>query len=286
MKTKRKILVQIANPAGNVTAYVLNGARREEYAGIAKYIMEQTDYGVEQVGFVKGSDAFDMSGMEFCGNAARAFALMSAKGMIDGKPSEENNTTVYVTVSDGENPIECEVDLEKSYTRISMPLPKRIKTLSHCDFKPAEGHQVIVMDGIVHMVLENVEYTEDNFEQIKEAVLTQFDPEAMGVMYVDAEALTLTPVVYVKAVDSTYVEGSCGSGTAATAAHFAMGKDDGKYQFDIKQPAGSILATAVVSDGELSRLYIEGPVEISDPVFIEAEFETDENEREEMAQSW
>lgn len=286
MKIKRKILVQMADPAGNKTAFVLNGARREDYAGIADFIMEHTDTGAEQVGFVNGVDSFDMSGMEFCGNASRAFALLSAMGYIDGKGTDSDEAVLDVTVSGLASPVRCEVNRKTCYTRISMPLPKRVKTLKHCGFKPAEGCRVVVFDGIIHLIIEGVEYTSENFDQIKQAMAEQFDPPALGVMYLDRESLTMTPVVYVKDVGSVFVEGSCGSGVTAAAAYLSDEKEDGEYRYEIKQPGGTILATAVIKDGDLDSIYIEGPVGISEPVMIEAEYEAGENELESMSSTW
>ena len=276
MIEKRKILIQIADPAGNTTAYVLSGARREEYEGIARFIMEKMDLGVEQVAFVKGTDSFDMSGMEFCGNATRAFALMSAKGMIDGNSADDEIVNMEITVSDGEKPVSCTVWPEKDYTKISMPLPKRVKTLKHCDFKPAENHDVIVMDGIIHIILDGETYSEESFEMVRDAIITQFDPQALGVMYLDSDTLEMTPVVYVKEVNSTYVEGSCGSGTTAAAYYLSNGRDDGEYSYEIRQPKGSIVVKAKVSGGTPEEITIEGPVNISDPEFIEAEYEVED----------
>ena len=102
MKVKRKLLVQMADPAGNTTAFVLNGARHEDYAGIAGFLMEHTDCGAEQVAFVNGVDSFDMSGMEFCGNAARAFALISSMGYIDGKGTDFDDAVLVDGLGQGD----------------------------------------------------------------------------------------------------------------------------------------------------------------------------------------
>lgn len=286
MKIKKRILVQIADPAGNITAYVLSGAREDDYEGIAEYIMEHGEHDVEQVAFVKGIDAIDMSGMEFCGNAARAFALMSAKGMIDGKPKDEDIVSIPVTVSGRENPAECEVKVKDDYTKAYLPLPKRIKTLKHCDFAPAEGSKVIVMDGIVHIVLPDIEYSEEVFTMVKDALISQFDPEALGVMFLDTKTLNMTPVVYVKNVDSTFVEGSCGSGSAATAYYLSDDLEDGTHSFELKQPRGTILAKSEIEDGEITKLSIEGPVSISDPEMMEVEYEADEQGMAELSSIW
>ena len=283
---KRRFLVQMADPSGNKTAFVLSGARREDYQSIAKYLMEQTDLGAEQVGFVKSTNAFDMSGMEFCGNAARAFALISAKGMIDGKVSEETRTSLEITVSDGRHPVICGVDTESCHASASIPLPKRVRTLKHCDFAPAEGKSVIVMDGIVHLIADGIEYSEENYEQIRQAVKDQFDPPALGVMYLNTETLEMTPVVHVCDVDSTFIEGSCGSGSAAAAYFLASGSEDGTYEYELKQPAGTVHASCTISGGEPRALLIEGPVELSSPEFVTVEYESGEDEISAMSDTW
>ncbi|MBQ3281624.1 MAG: hypothetical protein IJH41_04380 [Eubacterium sp.] len=306
----RRILLQMADPSGNKTAFVLSGARPEDYQSIAKYILEETDYGAEQVAFVKSTNAFDMSGMEFCGNAARAFALMSAKGMIDGKASPESRTFLEVSVSDGRHPVVCGVDTESGHASASIPLPKRIKTLKHCDFKPAEGKTVLIMEGIAHLIADDIEYSEEGFDQIREAMQEQFDPSALGVMYLNTKTLEMTPVVYVRDVDSTFVEGSCGSGSAAAAywlatqtisrealidaAYEKTGDTsdtnpqyaDGTYEYELKQPAGTVHASCVITDGKPSALYIEGPVTLSDPEFITIEYESGEDEISAMTNTW
>lgn len=330
---KRKILLQMADPSGNKTAFVLSGARPEDYKSIAKYIMEQTEYGAEQVAFVKSTHAFDMSCMEFCGNAARAFAFLSAKGMIDGKPSEDTRTFLEVTVSDSQHPVICGVDTESGHASCSIPLPKRVRTLKHCDFAPAIGKSVIVMDGIIHLIADDIEYDPQSFSQIRDAMIEQFDPPALGVMYLNTKTHDLKPVVYLPDIDSTCIEGSCGSGSAGAAYYLATHEAaektdtgtadtniaapedsqsdyrpadtaadtsntapedsqsdsrpaDGTYDYELKQPAGTIHASCVITNGEPSALYIEGPVALSDPEFINIEYESAEDEISAMSNTW
>lgn len=302
---KRRLLIQMADPSGNKTAFVLSGARQEDYQGIAKYIMEETDYGAEQVGFVKSTNAFDMSGMEFCGNAARAFALISAKGLIDGKASEEKRISLEVTVSGMSKPVICGVDTESDHASASIPLPKRVRTLKHCEYKPAEGKTVVVMEGIVHLIADGLEYDDEDFDQIRQALIDQFDPAALGVMYINTDTLEMTPVVHVRSVGSTFTEGSCGSGSAAAAYCLAtrlIGENavsaedntdgeasalqDGTYEYEIKQPAGTVHASCVIDRGEPRATFIEGQVILSDPEFITVEYESNEDEISAMTNTW
>ena len=90
----------------------------------------------------------------------------------------------------------------------------------------------------------------------------------MGAMFYDTKNETLAPVVYVKDVDSTYFEGSCASGTASCAIAFGSEKPDGDYTFTFPQPAGTIDASVEVRSGKVQTTYIEGPVEIAEPVGV------------------
>ena len=105
-------------------------------------------------------------------------------------------------------------------------------------------------------------------------------------MFLDTKTLNMTPVVYVKNVDSTFVEGSCGSGSAATAYYLSEDMEDGEHSFELKQPRGTILAKSVIEDGEIKKLSIEGLVSISDPEMMEVEYEADEQGMAELSSIW
>ena len=99
------------------------------------------------------------------------------------------------------------------------------------------------------------------------------------VMFCDSEikkdgetiVCAMTPVVYVKDVDTTYFEGSCGSGTTACAVSFGLMQGDGIHHFVFRQPAGTIESTAHISDGRIEKIYIEGKVELSAETEVEIE---------------
>jgi hypothetical protein len=73
----------------------------------------------------------------------------------------------------------------------------------------------------------------------------------------------ITPVVYVSAVDTTYFEGSCGSGTTALCTALSTGRPDGTYTYDVHQPRGTIRCSCTVRSGSVTDVCIEGPVSIS-----------------------
>jgi diaminopimelate epimerase len=70
----------------------------------------------------------------------------------------------------------------------------------------------------------------------------------------------MIPVVYVRDVDTTYFEGSCGSGTTACAAAFGTIMGDGTHNFSFPQPAGTIDSTIEIYKGKIQTVTIEGIV--------------------------
>ena len=53
MYGKNKYSIVLANPANNITVFVLDNIKSKDYKNVAKDILENTDYKAEQVGFVK-----------------------------------------------------------------------------------------------------------------------------------------------------------------------------------------------------------------------------------------
>ena len=76
-----------ADPAGNITAFVIGDVDPAHRAKIANKIIDDYDPSVEQVGFISkkadGSYRMDMMGGEFCANASRSFGLYLAKTFLD-----------------------------------------------------------------------------------------------------------------------------------------------------------------------------------------------------------
>ena len=75
----------VLNPSGNITALVPRKCPQERYQEISQYIMKNNPK-IEQVGFVKKYSPtiyrLEMAGLEFCGNASRAFACYLVKERI------------------------------------------------------------------------------------------------------------------------------------------------------------------------------------------------------------
>lgn len=243
----------IANPAGNITAFVVSSVERENYKVIANKLFEIRELGIEQVGFIK-DDKMEMCGQEFCGNASRSYGLYLAK-----QKNLKGEHAIEIKVSGSDTPLQVIVNTDTNYTKIEMPLP--VKTIN---YKGVKSGLLIDFEGIMHLILNDVPADDKLFEILKKDINDRYAPPAMGVMFYDSSSETLTPVVYVKDVDTTYYEGSCGSGSTALACALSDNLDDGCYVFSIKQPAGTIIASTEVKNKKIHKVFIEGPVDLSE----------------------
>lgn len=288
---KKDIKITVANPAGNKTIFVHDKFDRKDYAKVAEQLLAMEEFGAEQVAFIldapecgRAEGKMEMCGLEFCGNATRTFGLMCAKEMgISG------SSKVFVDTSGCEEILTVEINTDTNYTKVKMPAYIDIKRfdfsevgLSGADASgdvngESTGASALTdikgvdFGGILHLIIPDVTTSAENFERIKKYVYDKVNPPAMGAMFYDTKKSNLTPVVYVKDVDSTYFEGSCASGTAACAIAFGYEKPDGEYTFTFPQPAGIINASVEVSGGKVMKVYIEGPVEVDEPITVAIE---------------
>lgn len=199
---KNKYNIVVANPANNITVFVLDYVEKEDYKDIAKNILENTDFNAEQVGFVKepimgGDVRLEMMGGEFCGNASRSIGMLFARQ----NNIESGNVLVEITGSD--RPLNTKVDLENETSEIDMPIPKGIESIN---VSGLGKFPIVLIDGINHIIAESVDATDENFEKFKKAVYENYDIEAFGVMFFDKEKNYITPAVYVKDTDTTFLK--------------------------------------------------------------------------------
>ena len=262
---KKNIDIIVANPSGNITIFVKSPVPRSEYQTVASQLLAMDEFHGEQVAYIlqnpqaEGIDGImEMCGLEFCGNASRSFGLILAREAGDTGTAEKT-----VLVSGCEEPLKVELDMDMGGARIRMPNPVSCEKKQECT--------IVDFGGILHVIVEDLPASKEVFELLRDRVYEQLDPPAMGIMFWDTAEKKMTPVVYVKDVDTTYFEGSCGSGTTALAAAFSLGREDGTYSWSVPQPAGTIDATAVVKDGRAMEIYIDSPVELSQVLTVEVE---------------
>lgn len=195
---------------------------------------------------------------------------------------------ITISTSGAERPLDVIVDAKTGFTKIRMPdiirinRPEELNISGNITGMNGITH-LVEMDGILHVITSGIEPVRENFNAIKEAVFSSFsgssgkDLPAVGVMFTgetvsedpaadtnkDVIPIRMTPVVYVTEVDTTYFEGSCGSGTTALCAALSEGRSDGTYIYDIRQPKGTIRCSCTVRNGSIKDIFIEGPVSIS-----------------------
>lgn len=303
-----KIDLVIANPTGNITIMVVSPIPRERYQEVAGKLL-LLDFGEycqwvkpdehgrksckgEQVAFILSDDgtipAMEMCGLEFCGNASRSFAYYRYKMFGDGThpavsvsgTNKALNACIYpVSDSTDANQDKC-----KDEAQIEMPLPLSIKTLDEASMErcgriatedleiPDETDPIIVdFEGIAHLVMHKVEPTEETFIKIRDYVCTNIYPttEAFGIMFIDENSF-MTPVVYVRDVDTIYFEGSCASGTTAAGCAKAIHEPDSasSHSYTFNQPNGSLSVIVKKQDNIITDLILNGTIEMTDIITI------------------
>ena len=254
-----------ADPAGNITLFVLTPVPAEQRGGLAEKLMAMPEFAAEQVGYqCDVPDGFDgymeMAGGEFCGNASRAYGYMTA---LDKGLSGKHHLVLKVSGSD--TPVEVDVDTDAGTARAKMPLPQDVMK------KEAGGKTGILVDlgGIAHFVVNDVEPSEEYFAIAEKEIFEKMRPlDAFGVMFRDSSKGTLTPFVKVPAANSLFREGSCGSGSLSVVTAETLDKPDGDYAMDIIQPAGVVRAEVVRRSGKVTEAYIGGSVTLDRPVTV------------------
>jgi diaminopimelate epimerase len=236
-----------ADPAGNKTIFVTTPVERKSYQAIASFLLSLDEYEAEQVAFILPDESMEMCGLEFCGNASRTYGLIRAKSMGAG-----GSGSVCINVSGCTHPLNVEFDTNTSWTKIDMPRP-----LSILEYN---GDILVDLGGIMHLVTTSKKAEPNTFQRLKNRLMKEFDPPALGVMFYDPDTTELIPVVYVADVDSTYFEGSCASGSVAVACAMTRNMADGESSFVLKQPKRTLSAAIKKRQNEIISVSIEGPV--------------------------
>ena len=146
-----------ADPAGNITVFVLDPVEKAQRAAIAEKIMAIPALKAEQVGYACPSEDdvdghMEMMGGEFCGNATRAYGMYIAQ-------QKGGLSSVRLRVSGCDHAVTAQVDLKSGTARAEMPCPRSVKRVT------VNGHEGTLVDltGIAHFVVEGVEPSEGFF---------------------------------------------------------------------------------------------------------------------------
>ncbi|MBE6034732.1 hypothetical protein [Aminipila sp.] len=263
---KQNLSVIIANPSGNITIFVLTPIPKSQYSLIANKLLSINHFKAEQVCFIKEMNldtniqgSMEMSGLEFCGNASRAFALLIAK-----QHGLTGLNYIKVSVSGSPQPLNVLVNPSLNRAEISMPLPRNIEILKNQNPSCLNSASLIEFDGIIHIILQDIPASQEIFQDIKASIMKTHNPAALGVMFYDTEKKQMIPIVYVRDVDTTYFEGSCASGTTALCISLSQNHQNGVYMFRVSQPAGELIASVEKQDNKINKITIDGKVSISE----------------------
>jgi len=239
---------ELLNPSGNVTALVTKDVPREKYKEISNEIMNNNP-NVEQVGFLKKySDTvfrLEMAGLEFCGNASRAFACFLAKEKYVSSNKFE------ISVSGYDSLIECNVEKKGNefFSTIDLKLKKPINNF--IEKKILDGQEVFMvkLPGISHVFLDikKFKFDKDNCKKEAKEILNKLnllDLAAVGVIWYENKQIH--PVVYVKDIDSLFYENSCGSGSMAFGIYQSYLKNsDGLFDCNVVQKNKEIVGVNI-----------------------------------------
>lgn len=252
-----KLQVVRADPAGNITLFVLTPVEKKDCAAIAAKLLAIGELGAEQVGFVFPGGHMEMGGGEFCGNASRAYGYLAAKQRrLAGKQ------TLSLSVSGCDHPIAVTVNADEGTAAAEMPLPQLVKKL---EIAGACG-TLVHLGGIAHFVVENVVPDKTFFERVEGVFASYPELEAYGVLFLDGDRMT--PLVKVPAAGTLTFEGSCGSGTLACAVAMSEGRE-GDFSVALRQPAGTVTALVRRQNGVITAASIGGPVTVDEPITVE-----------------
>ena len=227
-----ELKIRVANPAGNVTIFVMSPAKREEYAAISRELLCMEELHGEQVGFVEeaqdGNFHMQMMGGEFCGNATRSF------GYLLNMLSQEKAEEVWVDVSGSQKKLKVAVDMEKGTARTEMPLPLEIKEIS----VKGKVFSMVVFEGICHIIVKSAPKAQEFVDELIGEAKKVCPCDAYGVMFLEGNQMT--PVVYVESTASMVWESSCGSGSMGAAVYLSKDADTGEFVYELYQPGGMI----------------------------------------------
>lgn len=226
----------LMDPSGNRTILVTSPVAPEDRAAVAARLMtlEPT---AEQTGFLSLEDGvcLQMAGGEFCGNATMSAAVYAAmrRGESGGK--------FLVHTSGAAGPVPAEVLRRGDVWQGTVEMPKPV-SVAEVTFPDGQRLPVAAFPGISHVILDGPV----DRKEAEAAVRTWcsfLNADALGLLFLDRTAGTLTPLVFVPAAGTLFWESACGSGAAAVGAWLA--KQRGKtVTHALRQPGGVLTVTA------------------------------------------
>ncbi|MGL4985782.1 MAG: hypothetical protein ACRC5H_01430 [Treponemataceae bacterium] len=265
---KKNLDIIIANPAGNITIFVKTPTDQKDYKKIATQLLAHKEFNGEQIAFIVDDGVqshqpkMNMAGMEFCVNASRSFALLLAK----------QHPLLYkdeftINVSGSTLPITVSTDMQTNNVQIMIPPHITTNNFTYKNYQLFQAN----FEGICHLVTFDIPFSSEIFESIKNAFYKKNNAPALGIMFVDKNKSNLIPAVFVQNINSTIIEGSCGSGTIATAVALCQAMTDCSQRFEIQQPAGTLNVSITKVNNKITTILLDGLVSFSQPLQVQVE---------------
>lgn len=250
-----------ADPTGNITVLAALPAGAASLPELAEgYMRLEPD--AEQVGFLSGgSDGADisltMAGGEFCGNATLSAAAVYCmqNGFITGE------RTVLVGASGAEAPVPVQVTALSDACfegTVSMPCPTGIEPIQLFYDGIPYSFVKVEFPGITHLVFCG-RMEKSAAESAAPVWCKALNADALGILFLDEQTDTLTPLVYVESAGTLFWESSCASGTTAAGACLRWKNNGASVTKAFREPAGTLKIHAD-SDGQL---FLTGRVAIT-----------------------
>ena len=244
------ISYKIYNPAGNITALVIGDKyTKEEKRLINDKIMEK-EPNVEQVGFLSEEEVkITMAGGEFCGNAIRC-AILYYKLQKDTSNIKINNE--FIKGGRENNNVWCSIHVEENL----------ISKINNKIYK------VLLKDITILVVYNKVKKENLKIEAKKIIKKYNIDDIAIGVMFVDKmeKYIEMYPVVWVKEINTFFLENSCGSGTISVSmVENFLNINNRKYI--IKQPSEEFLETEIyLKNKKIKEVILKGEIKTDEKI--------------------
>lgn len=253
-----------ADPTGNITLLAPMPEDSTLSLSDAASILMEREPDAEQIGFLSPGDAdcdiaLQMAGGEFCGNAAMSAAAVYA--LCSGL----NSADVHVRVSGTPDPIVIQIRTADEQAHVYIGTVEMPSPVSTEDLNVPLDHGMLPvtavrLPGIVHLITDTPVEKECAEEAIRQWC-SLFQADALGLILLNRQNETLTPLVYVRRSNTLFWESSCASGTTAAGAVLRSILGSGSWTFS--EPAGKLTIEAT-ADG---RLLLTGRVRIEERSF-------------------
>ena len=166
-----------------------------------------------------------------------------------------------LSVSGCDHPVAVTVDMDAGTASAEMPLPKLVEQVEVA----GTAGMLVHLGGIAHLVVQGVAPSRDFFAAAEPIFAEDPMLEAYGVCFIEGERMT--PLVKVPEAGTLVFEGSCGSGTLASAIALSRGCD-GDFSVALRQPAGTVYASVTRQAGAVTAASIGGSVALEAPITV------------------